>query len=75
MNSRDEPSSSCSPASRLTICAFTDTSSAETASSQMIRSVPGASAGAIPMRGHRRVRGDSGCRTARPSAGGRVRNQ
>ena len=50
MNSNAMPNSSCRSTSRLMICAFTDTSSAETASSQMIRSAPGASARAIPMR-------------------------
>ena len=50
MNSSAIPSAACRSASRLTICAFTETSSAETASSQMIRSGSGASARAMPMR-------------------------
>ena len=50
MNSSARPSSCCRSCSRLTICALTDTSSAETASSQTIRSGSAASARAMPMR-------------------------
>ena len=50
MNSSARPSLRCRSCSRLTICALTETSSAETASSQTIRSGSAASARAMPMR-------------------------
>ncbi len=50
MNSSARPSSRCRSCSRLTICALTDTSSAETASSHTMRSGSAASARAMPMR-------------------------
>ena len=50
MNSSARPNSCCRSCSRLTICALTETSSAETASSQTIRSGSAASARAMPMR-------------------------
>ena len=50
MNSSARPNSRCKSCSRLTICAFTETSSADTASSQTISSGSAASARAMPMR-------------------------
>ena len=50
MNSSASPSSRCRSCSRLTICALTETSSADTASSQTMRSGSVASARAMPMR-------------------------
>ena len=52
MNSSDRPKSRCSSISRLMICAWIDTSSAETGSSQTISRGLRIIARATPMRWH-----------------------